>query len=463
MLLLLPHDHDDDDDDDDDDYSYSSSQQYLPPSPNHGDITAFEDLQIGPDDFHYALSCLGGIPPLYVCGAYVRENLNLTDFNPLRQQLHRFVLKIIETSCQTKLIETRKVSPHNLIHFVKWAWRKSNNNKDLITTSVLESLVSAIRDGSADISVDVHLRKNDILFLWDLLKHIGHWISMSHQAASICQKMMLHPETLLSDDGFLLGGMMSWFARNNMTKEAYALYLAAKEKCKTNPNCPLRLNMAFLLDMVEVLCSKNETLHLAIEMLNGIPEVVGGRELCGTEAREAWFKIRLFRHVVGALCGFKEFDVAKQLILKTREHNHVIFAINILIPAYVKAGEIIQALEMVMLLESKGLKICNSHMFGMLHIKKILEEAKKKDSKLTVALLYHKLINRYCNRQKFDGALKLLTQMKDFGVSDTILDEYHKLIHSFCLKAMDRKIEIEQLEEMEPMDREMVEEQLGEM
>ncbi|XP_045815651.1 DNA topoisomerase 1-like isoform X7 [Trifolium pratense] len=128
-----------------------------------------------------------------------------------------------------------------------------------------------------------------------------------------------------------------------------------------------------------------------------------------------------------------------------------------------------KALEMLMLVESKGLYFCNHHMFrfwysnDMLHIRKILEEAKKKDSKLTVALLYHALIVGYCKLQQFDRALKLLTEMKDFGVLYTNLDEYHKLIHSFCLMDMEWKLAIEQLEEMEPMDREMVEDELHTM
>jgi pentatricopeptide repeat protein len=518
MLLLLPSSSYSSCSPDDDYYSYSSSpQQYLPPSPIH------QDLQTPrPNDFQTALSFLGGIPPLYL-RACLCANLNLTDFNPLRQQLHHYVLKIIETSCQTKLIETRKVSPHNLIHFIKWAWRRSNNNIDLITTPVLESLVSAICDGSTDL-YEFHPRKNSILFLWDLLKHIGHcqtgllntrilnqllysfgfmfdqgktalevfhkfevfqcvpnqdtytftlqallstrlFADMSHQAASICQKMLLHPENLLPDDGELLGYILSWFSRNNMIEDAYALYLAANEKRKENRNWSLQLSMLLPLDMIRVLCSKKETVHLAFEMLNDIPEEV--------EHREVGFKRRLFVHVVRALCGFKEFDAAKQLILKmiadSQEHHPSIFDINILITAYVKAGEIIQALEMVMLLECTGFYICNPLMFGfarsngMLQIRKILEEAKKKDYKLIAALLYHTLIVGYCKLKKFDVALKLLTQMKDFGFSDTTLDKYHKLIHSVCLMAMDRKIAIEQLEEMEPMDRKMVEKQLGEM
>ncbi|PNX93991.1 pentatricopeptide repeat-containing protein [Trifolium pratense] len=502
MLLLFPHDQHDGGSSHDQEYT----QPPLSPDDSHS-------------DFQIALTFLGGIPRPYLEGC-VCANLNLMDFSPLRQQLHHFVLKTIETSRQTKLIETRKVSPHNLIHFIKWAWQRSNNNKDLITTPVLESLVSAICDGSMD-TYDVHLRKNNILFLWDLLKHIGHChtgllntrilnqllhsfgfmfdqgktalevfhkfevfqcvpnqdtytftlqallstrLDMPHQAASICQKMLLHPETLLPDDGELLGNILSWFSRNNMTEEAYALYLAANEKRKTNPNWSPQLNMLLPLDMIRVLCSKKETVHLAFEMLNDIPKELADEE-------DLFLKQRLCMHVAEALCGFKELEAAKQLILKpiADSQHPSMYVVTTIITAYVKAGEIRQVLEMVKLLESIGFDICEPLMFGfgrsngMLQIRKILEEARKKDYKLITALLYHTLIVGCCRLQKFDDALKFLTQMKDFGVSHINLDEYHKLFHSLCLKAMDRKMAIEQLEEMEPMDREMVDNQLSKM
>ncbi|MCI32950.1 pentatricopeptide repeat-containing protein, partial [Trifolium medium] len=114
--------------------------------------------------------------------------------------------------------------------------------------------------------------------------------------------------------------------------------------------------------MIRVLCSKKETVHLAFEMVNDIPEKV--------EDREVGIKHSLFVHVVRVLCGFKDFDAAKQLILKmiadtdSEERDILIYDINILITAYVKAGEIIQALEMVMLLECIGFYICNPLMFG---------------------------------------------------------------------------------------------------
>ncbi|GAU29326.1 hypothetical protein TSUD_226970 [Trifolium subterraneum] len=63
--------------------------------------------------------------------------------------------------------------------------------------------------------------------------------------------------------------------------------------------------------------------------------------------------------------------------------------------------------------------------------------------------------------RKFNDALKFLTQMKDFGVAQINVDEYHKSFHSVCLMHMDREMAKEQLAEMEPMDREMVNDQLS--
>ncbi|KEH20565.1 PPR protein [Medicago truncatula] len=204
-----------------------------------------------------------------------------------------------------------------------------------------------------------------------------------------------------------------------MIKEAYALYMAANEKRKTNPNWSLKLKMLLPLNTIKILCLRKETVHLALEMLNDIPEV---------DAWEEWLKQTLFMHVARALCGFKNLEAAKKLILKmiADSLHPSIYDISIIITAYVKAGEIGQVLEMVMLLESIGVYICDPLML-----------------------------------QKFDIALKSLTRMKDFGVSHINLDEYQKLIHSLSLMAMDIKMAREQLEEMEPMDRKMAEKQLS--
>jgi len=53
--------------------------------------------------------------------------------------------------------------------------------------------------------------------------------------------------------------------------------------------------------------------------------------------------------------------------------------------------------------------------------------------------------------------------MKDFGVSRTNINEYDKLIQSLWLKAMDREMGKEQLEEMDAMYWEMAYKKLEEM
>jgi hypothetical protein len=90
-----------------------------------------------------------------------------------------------------------------------------------------------------------------------------------HQtAASICQKMVRDPETLLPDDGEIHGFCLNRFSDNNMIKEVYALYLAAKEKQKRIPNWSLELDMLLPSSLIAALCSRKETVHLALEMLN---------------------------------------------------------------------------------------------------------------------------------------------------------------------------------------------------
>jgi len=53
-----------------------------------------------------------------------------------------------------------------------------------------------------------------------------------------------------------------------------------------------------------------------------------------------------------------------------------------------------------------------------------LEENKKKDYKLIIPFFYHTIICGYCKLQPIDEALKILTKMKDCGVSHTNIDEY---------------------------------------
>ena len=63
------------------------------------------------------------------------------------------------------------------------------------------------------------------------------------------------------------------------------------------------------------------------------------------------------------------------------------------------------------------------------------QKKKKKHVKLG-SVMFHTLIRGYCKLEQFDEALKLLGEMKDYGVLPSV-DEYDKLIQSLCLKALD--------------------------
>ena len=63
------------------------------------------------------------------------------------------------------------------------------------------------------------------------------------------------------------------------------------------------------------------------------------------------------------------------------------------------------------------------------------QKKKKKHVKLG-SVMFHTLIRGYCKLEQFDEALKLLGEMKDYGVRPSV-DEYDKLIQSLCLKALD--------------------------
>jgi hypothetical protein len=122
-------------------------------NPNDDNITASVDFQ-------KLMSLLSNHTP-----EEQRYHLHLT--NLLHHQ--NFLLKVIETSCQTKLVETLKVPPQNLLYFIKKVWK---NNKGMISTHALESLVESICS-KLHTEVDPKLRKNCIFSLCYVLKHIG--------------------------------------------------------------------------------------------------------------------------------------------------------------------------------------------------------------------------------------------------------------------------------------------------
>ena len=89
---------------------------------------------------------------------------------------------------------------------------------------------------------------------------------------------------------------------------------------------------------------------------------------------------------------------------------------------------------MVMLLGSIVLCTCDVLMcgfeYGIDEAMEILEETKK-DYKLIIPFFYHTIICGYCKLQPIDEALKILTKMKDCGVSHTNIDEYESWFSLF--------------------------------
>ncbi|XVE60049.1 hypothetical protein DITRI_Ditri05aG0095700 [Diplodiscus trichospermus] len=377
-----------------------------------------------------------------------------------------------------KVLQTPLILAENLIRFLKWAMKKPGFK---VTASIVDSLVKVICN---DVS------KKNAYDLWDLIKEIGekenevltvdvlnelialfsklgkgkaamevfdklgdfgcatdketYYLTIEalcrrsfyDWAWSVCEKM-LNEESL--PDGEQMGKIISWFCKGGKAKDAHTVYLLAEEKNKQLP----RSSVNFLISS---LCKKDETVKLALEMLDGF----------FGEARK--YAIKPFSSVVRGLCRIKKVDEAKNLILKMIAQgpppgNAVL---NSVINGYSKAGDMDQAKEMIKLMEDRGLKpdvytytvVMSGYANGgqMDQASEVLSEAKEKHTKLS-PVTYHTLIRGYCKLEEFDKALKLLTDMKDFGVQPNI-DEYNKLIQSLCLKALDWQTSEKLLNEM---------------
>ncbi|XP_017978724.1 PREDICTED: pentatricopeptide repeat-containing protein At3g02650, mitochondrial [Theobroma cacao] len=377
-----------------------------------------------------------------------------------------------------KVLQTPFISGENLIRFFKWVMKKPGCK---VTTSVVDSLVKGICSD---------LRKKDAYDLWDLVKDIGdkengvltvnvlnelialfsklgkgkaamevfnkfgdfgcvpnmvtYYFtiealcrrSIYDWAWSVCERM-LDGESL--PDGEQVGKIISWFCRGGKAENAHTVYLLAKEKNKQLP----RSSVNFLISS---LCKKDETVNLALEMLDGF----------SGEARK--YAIKPFSSVVRGLCRMRNLDEAKTLLLKMIADGpppgNAVF--NSVVNGYSKAGDMDKAKEMIKLMEDRGLKpdvytytvVMSGYANGgqMDEACEVLSEAKKKHMKLS-PVTYHTLIRGYCKIEEFDKALKLLAEMKDFGVQPNV-DEYNKLIQSLCLKALDWQTAEKLLDEM---------------
>ncbi|OMP04804.1 hypothetical protein COLO4_09284 [Corchorus olitorius] len=393
-----------------------------------------------------------------------------SNLDDMALELHQdFVLKVLHTPF---------ILGENLIRFFKWVMKK---RKFQVPSSVVDSLVKAIcSDPKKKVSYD----------LWDLLKEIGEkqnrvltvgalneLIALFSKlgkgkaamevynkfgdfgivpnkdtfyftiealcrrscydwAWSVCERM-LDEESL--PEGQQMGKIISWFCEGGKAKDAHTVYLLAKEKNKQLPQSSVHF-------LISSLCKKDDTVKLALEMLDGF----------SGEARKC--AIKSFSSVVHGLCRMKYVDEAKALVQKMIAEGpppgNATF--NSVINGYSKTGDMDKAKEMIQLMEDRGLKpdvytytvVISGYANGgqMDEACQVLAEAKKKHAKLS-PVTYHTLIRGYCKIEEFDNAVKLLAEMKDFGVHPNV-DEYNKLIQSLCLKALDWQTAEKLLDEM---------------
>ncbi|CAL1392957.1 unnamed protein product [Linum trigynum] len=385
-----------------------------------------------------------------------------------------------------RVLETPNLLGPNLIRFFNWA-RSKESDAVVVTSQLVEALVKAI-------CACCHARKKDAYALWDLIVEVGddngeaatllnaqiinpliallsklgkgkaafdvfnkmgdfgcvpdcdtyyYTIealsrrSFFEWAWEVCEKML--NVGLLPEDPQKVGKIISWFCKANRASDAHMVYMSAKEKNRYPP----RPSTNFL---IALLARKDETVKLALEMLDGF----------SGESRK--YAIKPFAAVMHGLCRSKDVAEAKSLlsmmIADGPPPGNAIF--NLVINAYSKAGDMDGAMKTMKLMKSRGLKpdvytytvTMSGYVRGgcMEEACKLLSEAKKKHTKLS-PVSYHTLIRGYCKLEQYEKALGLLAEMKEFGVQASV-DEYTKLIQSLCLKALDWRRAEELLEQM---------------
>ncbi|MCD7458336.1 hypothetical protein HAX54_037951 [Datura stramonium] len=389
-----------------------------------------------------------------------------------------------------RVLETPYVPGENLISFFKWALKKP---EFLVTSRAVELLVTAIC-----------IEGRNVYALWDLVKEIGEKEkrilsaeilneliallsrlgkgkaafeifnkfgelgcapnadtyyftiealsrrSIYDWASTVCEKM-LNADMLPGAEK--VGKIVSFLCKGNKSRDAHLVYLLAKEK---NINLPVS-SIKFLISS---LCRKDESVKLAIEMLDEFPE------------KERKHAIKSFSYVINGLCRAKDvtgekqlrsycsedIQEAKNLLLKMIDEGpppgNAVF--NTVINALSKKGEMGEARKLLKMMEDRGLKpdvytfsvLMSGYAKGgeMEEACKILDEAKKKHSKLS-PVTYNTIIRGYSKLEQYDKALELLGEMKEYGVQPNA-DEYNKFIQSLCLKALDWTTAEKLLEEM---------------
>lgn len=396
---------------------------------------------------------------------------------PLESSLDDLGLDISEEFA-VRVIQTPQVLGQNLIGFLRWASKKTEFS---MSSRLIECLVHAI---------GVNCRKREVYSLWDLVKEIGEkekgllttkilnglislllklgkakaglevfdkfdefWCkhdldsyyltiealftrSMFDNAVYVCEKMLNSGE-LPSDEK--IGKIIVGLCKASKAKDAYSVYLMAKEKEKHTPKSSVNF-------LINKLSSDDGTVHLAAELL---------KDFSGESQKYA---IKPFNAVIRGLCRMQDVKEAKKLLSKMIDEGPPPgnAAFNFVITGLSKAGEMDEAISLKKAMESRGLRpdlyTYNVIMSGFANggqmddASRIFFEAKKTHSKLC-PVIFHTLIRGYCKIEEFDMALKYLGEMKESGVQPNA-DEYNKLIQSLCLKALDWRTAEKLLEDM---------------
>ena len=449
-----------------------SEDQHFSPISDENDGTQIEGFEVDLDKsegFEVDLDKLESVLSLLQSSGDAVGSLE-SSFNAMGLSLNEeFVVRVLETPF---------VPANNLIGFFKWSWKNPGFS---VTTRAVDALVRAVCQS---------VRRKDTYSLWDLVKEIGEKEngvlnvgilneliaqfaklgkgkaglevfnafgeygcepnadsyyftiealcrrSIFDWALSVCEKM-LNASSL--PDSEKVWNIISWFCKGRKVKDAYLVYLLAKEKNKYPPKTTVNL-------LIASLCREDGTISMAVEMLD---------DFSGEECKYA---IKPYTAVIRGLCRSKDVDGAKRLLLKMIEAGpppgNAVF--NFVINGLSKAGEMEEAMKMMKLMETRGLKpdvytysvIMSGYAHGgmMEEACRVLSEAKRNHSKLS-PVTYHTLIRGYCKLEQFDKAVELLGEMKEHGVQPNT-DEYNKLIQSLCLKALDWQTAEKLLEEM---------------
>ncbi|GAB4835343.1 hypothetical protein Ancab_000254 [Ancistrocladus abbreviatus] len=333
-----------------------------------------------------------------------------------------------------RVLKTPYVPAEHLIRFFKWSLLKEfvvthpvlealvcaeigSKENSLLNPKILNGLISSFSQlGKGKAAFEVFSKFEDFgcvpdvdtyyLTVEALCKRSFHdW------AWSVCEKML---NSGILPESEKIGEMISSFCKGSKTKEAHLLYLSAKENNRYPPHNAVNF-------LISSLSNGDETMQLALEMLDDF----------SGEAQK--YAINPFSNVV---------------------YGNAVF--NVVISSLSKAGDMDEAMQMLRLMEKRGLKpdvytysvIMSGYTKGGLMDEacKVLVEAKKKHSRLCPAT-YHTLIRGYCKLKEYDKALNLLNEMEEYGVQPNV-DEYNKLIQSLCLQALDWKTAEKLLEEM---------------